>query len=172
MQAIRFAAALAAVVLCHLAGTWLLADFPRAVDLFVVLVVANARLGGSFSGLLGGMVAGLAHDVLSGGPYGLYGIADTILGYFTARTAQRVIIERASIVMLMVAVATLLQQAILAALLLTLMEQPDLAEPHWWVLQAANTGLVAFAIELGSGVFRRSQERRRTERVERLRLPR
>ena len=172
MQALRFAAALVAVVLAHLAGTWLAADFPRAVDLFVVLVVANARRGSTLSGLLGGMAAGLTHDVLSGGPYGLYGIADTILGYVTARAAQRVIVERASMVMLVVAAATLVQQAILMALLLTLMEQPEPPAPLWWAIRAAASGLVALAVELSAGALRRRRERRRTDRVERLRFPR
>jgi rod shape-determining protein MreD len=172
VQVLRFSAALAAVVLVHLAGSWAWSEFPRALDLFVVLVVANAREGRSLRGLVGGMVAGLAHDVLSGGPYGLFGIADTILGYFTARAAQRVIIERASMVLLVVAAATLAQQAILMALQATVMEQAEPPAPLWWGGKAAATGLVAFGLDVGAGALRRSRERRRFDRVDRLRFPR
>jgi rod shape-determining protein MreD len=172
VRALSFAAALVAVVLAHLAGTWLLADFPRALDLFVVLVVANARRGSSLGGLVGGMAAGLVHDILTGGPYGLYGIADTMIGYFTARVAQRVVIERASMAMLVVVAAVVVQQAILAALLAILMEQPEPAAPLWWGGKALASGFVALLLDLARTALGRSRERRRLDRVEKLRLPR
>jgi rod shape-determining protein MreD len=167
---LRFLAALVAVTLIHLAGVRVYADFPRLVDLFVVLVVLHALGSGSLGGLTGGMLAGLVHDALTGGPYGLYGFADTIVGYLAARVAQRLIIERASGVMAVVVVAALVQQAILVGLATLVLGQRHPPVAWWWAISPLASGLVGAASYLGGDLFSGVRERRRRERVARLRL--
>lgn len=170
MRALKLAAALLAALVIHLAGVRLWPDFPRAFDLFVVVVVLNALGASSLSGLLGGMVAGLTHDVLSGGPYGLFGFADTIIGYLAARAGQRLVIQGASGVLLVVAVAVLMQRAVLLLLGAVLLAGSDAPAPLWWALQALLTGLVGAVVHRLGGSFRGSRQRRRHERVDKLRL--
>lgn len=170
MRFLKLLVALAAVVSIHLAAAWLWTDFPRTVDLFVVLVVLQALGASSLSGTLGGMVAGLAHDILTGGPYGLYGFADTIVGYLTARTAQRLIIDRASRVMAVVTVATLVQQAIIAALAALLLDGATSPTLGWWGIKALATGAVATVAHGAVEVLRGTRARRSRDRRSRLRL--
>lgn len=170
MRFLKLLAALAAVVLIHLAAAGLWDDFPRTVDLFVVLVVLQALGAGSLPGMVGGMVVGLTHDILTGGPYGLYGFADTIVGYLTARTAQRLIIDRASRVMAVVIVATLLQQAIIAALAALLLDGATFPTPVWWGVKALASGAVATVAHGAVEVLRGTRARRQRDRRSRLRL--
>jgi len=60
-------------------------------------------------------MGGLLHDTLTSGPYGLFGFADTIVGYTTARLAQRLVIQRSTGVLALVSFASVAQQAIVVA---------------------------------------------------------
>ncbi|HEX4952632.1 MAG TPA: rod shape-determining protein MreD [Thermoanaerobaculia bacterium] len=169
MKLLRFFAALALVTLLHFAGTRLLPDFPRAIDLFLVATVLTAAGGGSLAGMLGGMVAGLTCDALSGRLYGLYGFTDTIIGYGTARMAQRLIFDRAGVILVTLVIATFVQHGILTALEFGLLERFEPPDPLWWTVEALANGLtggICFAL---SGTANRAQARRQ-ERVEKLRL--
>ncbi len=169
MKLLRFLAALALVALVHFAGTRLLPDFPRAIDLFLVATVLTAAGGDSMAGMLGGMVAGLTRDTLSGGLYGLHGFADTIIGYGTARTAQRLIFDRTGVILITLVIATFVQQGVLTALEFGLLERFEPPDPLWWTVKALANGLtggICFAL---SGTAARAQTRRQ-ERVEKLRL--
>ncbi len=172
MWFLKFAAGLAAVVLAHMGGVALAPDFPRFVDLFAVLAVGNGLAGGPLAGLVGGAICGFVHDGLSGSPYGLHGFADTFIGYSAARLGQRLIIERPAAVMATVLGATLVQQAILFALTVTLMRDREGQAPPWWVVTAAANGLVALAFYAATESFRGARERRRIDRVDRVRLSR
>src|SRR6185369_5251891 len=108
--AIKLALGLAAAVLAHFVGTRLFPVFPQVVDLFLVVVALNALSGNSLAGLLAGMVVGLLYDSLYSHLYGLYGFADTIVGYGTARLAQRLVIQRPTGVLAVVGLATILEQ--------------------------------------------------------------
>lgn len=147
-------------------------DFPRALNLFVVLVVFGGLRGNSLEGLVLGTVAGLAHDVLVGGPYGLYAFADTIVGYLVARLAQRLILDRTGMVFVVLAGAVVIEQAILVVLM-SLLVADSIPPPLTWlglqaILSAAvGTGFYAFA-----GSLRSRTERRRRDRGGRLRLGR
>lgn len=170
MQIASYLAGLVAAVLVHLAGVRLIPEFPLYIDLFVVVVAVRALEGRSLPGMMGGLVAGLTHDVLSGGPYGFYGFADTLVGYFVARAAQRVIGERLSIRTLVVMLAVAAQEAVLLALEAALLGGPRLPDPLAVVVKAAVAGIVAFFLAVWMRAWRTRRDRRRQDRVHRLRM--
>ena len=94
MQSLKLLAAIALAALVHFVGVRLWPDFARAVDVFLVVVALHGLRGNSLSGLLVGLLVGLLQDTLTSGPFGLFGFADTIIGYVTARLAQRLVIQR------------------------------------------------------------------------------
>lgn len=172
MWFLKFAVGLAVVVLAHLAGVALAPDFPRIVDLFALLAVGNGLAAGPFAGLVGGALCGFAHDGLSGSPYGLHGFADTFVGYTAARLGQRVVVQRPVALMATVIGATLVQQLLLFGLISTLMRDRRPAAPLWWVVTALANGLVAFGFYSATESLRVARERRRIDRVDRVRLSR
>ena len=116
MGVLRFLLALAAALLVHFVGLRLAPAFPLAVNPFVVVLALYALRGGPLVGLGAGVAIGLVEDALSGGLFGLYGCADTVVGFAVATVAQRVVIERAAGVFLAATAASAAQQAILIAL--------------------------------------------------------
>ncbi len=94
MRILKFLAGLALATLLEAAGTRLLPAFPRWADLFLVLVVTVARAGVPERALFAGVAAGWATDALAGGPFGLFGFADSAVGYLTALVAQRLVVQR------------------------------------------------------------------------------
>lgn len=170
MRLLRFAAALLAVILIHTAGVWLIPEFARVLDLFLVLTVIYALGGDTFTALLVGLVAGLTHDVLTGGLFALHGFADTLVGYGLARLAQRLVIDRVSGAFLVASVAAVLQQLLLAGLVLVLLPQPELPEPMWVAIRAGGTGLAAAAVLLASRNLRHNLAERRQRKAQRLHL--
>ena len=81
MRFLKFVAALAAAALLHFAGARLVPNFSLAVDLFLLVVALEARHGSPLAGMFAGLAAGLLADGLSGGPYGMYGFANTAVGF-------------------------------------------------------------------------------------------
>lgn len=142
MRSLKFAAGLLAALLLHLAGTALWPQFPRALDLFLIVLVLHALDGSTLAGLLGGMAAGLVTDVLAGGPYGLYGFADTILGYSSAFLAQRLVVRRLSAVLILLALAAAVQQAILIAMALLFVPGSALPAQPWPFVKVVAVGVV------------------------------
>lgn len=170
MRALRLFAALAAALLVHLVGARLWGDFPRLVDLFLVVVVLHALDGESLPAMFTGLAAGLLHDALSGGLYGLHGFADTLVGYGTARLAQRLVIQRSTGVLGVVAFASAVQQAVLVVLAFLLQANPGLPQPGGVALRAAICGGIGMAAHLAMGRWRSGVESRRRGRMRRLRL--
>ena len=170
MRVLRFIAALTAVVCLQLLGAWLYPNFPRALDLFLVLTVLYALRGKSTAGLLAGLAAGLTADALSSGPYGLFGFTNTLIGYTTARVSQRLVIQRASQIFLLTVGAIVAQQLLLTGLAYFLLNQGELPDLSWLLIKAIAGGLVAFLTIVLSAAMRRNRERRRRGRLERLRL--
>lgn len=170
MNVVRFTVALVLAALIHFYGVRLVPGFAAMVDLFIVAVVLNALRGNSLAGLAGGVVAGLVQDALAGGPYGLYGFADTLVGYATARVSQRLILQKASAALLAVVVATLVQLGVLAALTHFLLPARPLSSPLWWVVKALAGGLVGYTLYSGQRAALGARERARRERVEKLRI--
>lgn len=172
MASLRYPAGLVVALMVHLLGAQLSPLWLRLVDPFVVLVVLWAVGRSSLAGTLGGLGAGLVQDALTGGIYGLYGFADTIIGYAAARAGQRVVIRGKAGVLLVVATGSLLQQGIAVLLVLVFLPGAELPEPLWVVPRAALSGVAALvAVVLGQAVARRRERRRRRSRS-RLRLDR
>ena len=98
----------------------------RTVDLFVLLVVLSSLSGNSLQGVTGGLGAGLVQDTLTTSPFGLHGLACCVVGYGVARLSQRVVTSQRPVALLLVAVGTLVHQAIVLALL-TVLEVGELS---------------------------------------------
>ena len=142
MRVLRFAGALLAVTLLHLAGIGLWSGFGLVFDLFLVLAIFNALDGDTFAGLAGGLVAGLVADAVSGGLYGLHGLADTIVGYGTAFATQRLVVQRPPSVFLVFSLAAALQQLMLASVTLLMLPGAELASYPWVVAKVVGTGML------------------------------
>lgn len=170
MRTGRFALALVLAVIAHTLGVRVHPTFAQAVDLFVTLAVLHALDGDSVAGLLGGLAVGMAHDALSGGLFGLFGIADTIVGYGVARLSQRLVIERAIGVFPVAAVAAVFQQVIVVGLALLVLADPRLPDPRWLAARALTTGLVATLLYASSRWWTGSSDRRRRRRREKIQL--
>src|SRR5690606_24872536 len=92
----RLLAAIAAAALVAVAGARLSPLFPLVVDPFLLVAVVVARAGRPLPAMLAGTAAGWAADALSGGPFGLHGLADGLVAYGTARAAQQLVVQRKS----------------------------------------------------------------------------
>ncbi len=173
MRSLKFGAALLAVVLVHVTAVRLLPAFPVYADLFLVLVVFNALDGDSLAGLLGGVSAGLVKDALSGGPFGLFGLIDTIIGYGTAYAAQRLVIQRATGVFLLFTLAAACQQVLLIGIALLLMLPEQAFSSYYWVLvKVVTSGFLGVALLLANSRLRRQVESWRRSRRARIRFER
>jgi rod shape-determining protein MreD len=170
LSVLRFFAALAAAVLFHLLGVRLASEFSLVFDVFVVLVVLYGLQTSSLAALFIGMLVGLTHDSLTGGNFGLFGFADTIIGYGAARLAQRLVIQRATGVLALVSFATVAQQAIVIGLMFLMIPSPELPNPAWVAIKAGACGLLGMFIYVASAHWRRTSEARRRGRMSRLRL--
>lgn len=170
MRSLRFLAAVAAAVLLQVAGVSLFPQFFLAVDLFLVIVVFNAMDGNSVAGMLGGMVAGLVTDGLTGGYFGLFGIANTVIGYGTAITAQRLVIQRAASSLLVFAVAAAAQQLILLGISLLFFAGAEIPQYSWVLVKVGTTGVLGWALYLASRRMRSRVEMWRRTRKTRIRF--
>jgi len=170
MRSLRFAAALVVATLLHVAGIHLFAFFSSAVDLFLIIIVLNALDGDSLAGMLGGTAAGLVADGLSGGLFGLHGLAGTIVGYGTAFAVQRLVIQRAPGVFLLFALAAAAQQVVLMGLSLLMVSRPEAPGIVWPAVKVATTGVLGTLAYLGRERLGRRLERLRSARPTRIRF--
>lgn len=145
MPLARFLAALAAATLLHFAGVALAPGFVLAADLFLLVTILEARHGRPASGMLAGLVAGLVADGLTGGPFGLFGFADTAVGYGVARAAQQLVVQRTTSLAAIFAAGAAAQQAILAALSLVFRPDGELPGFEWLLVKVATTALLGLA---------------------------
>lgn len=148
MRGLRFAAALLAAVLLHVAAVRFFDGFFRVTDLFLVVVVFTALGGTLLAGMLGGLAAGLLTDTLTGGLYGMYGFADSIVGYGAAFAAHRLVIQRATAVWLVFSAAAAVQQTVVIGLSMVLLEDPALPGFLPVVLKVVVTGVLGAASHL------------------------
>lgn len=150
MRALRFAAGLAAVTGLHFAGMQFFPWFGKAVDLFLVILVFHAIGGATLAGILGGCAAGLVTDAVTGGVFGLFGLADTVVGYGTATAAQRLVIQRASSSLLVFCFAAAAQQALILGVSLLFLPNPEAPDIRWVGVKVATSGVLGLALYLGS----------------------
>ncbi len=146
MRGLKFAAALLAATLVHLVGIQLWSGFMLLFDVFLVVAIFHALDGDTFAGLWVGLAAGLVADAVTGGLYGVYGLADTMVCYGTAYGTQRLVVQRPASVFLVFSLAAAVQQLLLAALALLLLGDPELAAFPWIVAKVASTGLLGVVV--------------------------
>ena len=146
MRVLRFALTLLIVSVIHFVGMQLFPWFFLAVDLFLVVLVFNAMDGDTLAGMLGGAVAGLVTDGLTGGAYGLYGIANTIVGYSTAAAGQRLVIQRASSSLLVFFMAAAAQQALVLGIAVLILPNPEAPDLRWVLIKVATTGALGLML--------------------------
>lgn len=171
MSALKLLAAVAAAVLIHLLGDRLFPHyFTSVVDVFLVVIVLYGLQSSSLAALFAGMFVGLVHDSLTGGPFGLFGFAGTIIGYGAARLAQRLVIQRPTGVLALVSFAAVAQQAIVVGLAFLLLPVQAVPHPVWVAVQAGACGVLGMSIHIASAHWRRAAETRRRGRMSRLRL--
>lgn len=170
MYALRFFAGLIAAVLFHLALMQLWPDLARVVDVFLVVVVLNGLGGSSLASLFAGLLVGMVHDTLTNNPFGLFGFADTIVGYSTARLAQRLVIQRPTGVLAVVSFAAALQEAIVVALMVMLLPDPELPTPVAVAVRAGLCGVLGMFLYIAGKRWRLGADARRRSRMSRLRL--
>jgi rod shape-determining protein MreD len=170
VESLKLLAGIVLGALLHFVGVRLWPDFPRVVDVFVVIVALHGLRGNSLTGLLVGFGVGLLQDTLTSGPFGLFGFADTIVGYVTARLAQRLVIQRPTGVLALVGFASALQQAITLALTFLLLPLPAPLNPVWAVVRTGACGLLGMLLYIAGGRWRSTSEARRRGRMSRLRL--
>ncbi len=170
MQSLKLLAAIALAVLVHFAGARVSDDFVRVVDVFVVVVALYGLRGNSLSALLVGLLVGLLRDSLARGPFGLFGFAATIVGYVTARLAQRLVIQRPTGVLAVVSFASVLQQAIVVGLRFMLLPAAEVPSPLWIAIQAGASGVLGMVVYAVTDHWRRNADARRRGRMSRLRM--
>ena len=171
MRVVKLLAALVLVVLVHLVGVRLIPSFGRYVDVFLVVLTLYALEGESLPALLAGLVLGLLQDTLTKtGHVGLFGFADTLVAYATARLAQRLVIQRATGVLAVVGFASLLQQAVAVSLKLLLLPDPSYPDPVSALIKAAACGVLGMFVHLAWNRWQTQSEVRRRGRMGRLRM--
>jgi rod shape-determining protein MreD len=167
---LKFLAGLIAAVLFHLVVMQLWPDLGRVLDVFLVVVVLHGLEGSSLASLFAGLLVGLVHDTLTNNPFGLFGFADTIVGYSTARLAQRLVIQRATGVLAVVSFAAALQEAIVVALMVMLLPDPQLPMPLGVAVQAGLCGVLGMFLHIAGKRWRSGSETRRRNRMSRMRF--
>jgi rod shape-determining protein MreD len=162
MAPLRFVLGLLAAAFAHFAATRLLPSFPLAVDLFLVATVLVGRGGRPIPAMFAGLVAGWASDALTGAPFGLHGLANTAVGYGTARAAQQLVVQRPTSLLAVFAAAAAAQSAILVLLELAFVPGAELASPLGLAAKVVSTALIGLACTAaGAAVSRRWFARRR-----------
>lgn len=168
MQTARFLLGLVAVTACQILGQKVFPSFFELVDLFLVLVVYNALVVGPVGSMCGGSVAGLAHDALTGGLYGLLGFADTLVGWAAARLRQRLVIRQPAQVAMLFALAAAVQQ--LAVIVVTVLMLPDSDFPEATAMVArmattAGIGTLVFVVAERSRIYVARWKQNRNKRL-------
>jgi rod shape-determining protein MreD len=166
---VKFAAALLVAYLVHLVGVSVSPLFPHAVDPFLLVVVWYSMRTGPVGAELIGTATGLLQDGLSGGLFGLYAFADTVIGYGVALAAQRVVVGQQAARVLIFAAAALVQQLVLGGLLASVVGTgaplPTVGTVVAKVVTSALLGAALISMESGARTRWSSWQRRRLGRL-------
>jgi rod shape-determining protein MreD len=135
-----------------------------AVNLVTVAVVYAALAFGPVTGLLAGMIGGLAQDALSGGVVGIGGLSKTLIGFVVGVLGAQFIVSQMLPRFVMFVAATLVHELVFEALRALIESRPF--APHYaaWLIQAgvnAVVGVLMFQIvESGPSMLARRRARR------------
>ena len=165
MRALRFGIGLVLALLIHFFAVALGPEAAGVLDPFLLLIVFFALDGNVLAAVVLGCITGLTQDVVTGGLFGLYGVAGTIVGWVAARTTHSLSLERRRFVALLFSLAAVIQQIVVQALLVMLateQEMPSLGVLGLRILLAAVLGslLVGAWARLESTLRQRRRERR------------
>ena len=75
MRFLKFSGALTVALVVHLVGVQIYPNFSVAFDVFLVALIFHALDGNLLAATLGGFAAGILTDGVSGGLFGLFGVA-------------------------------------------------------------------------------------------------
>lgn len=126
MRVLRLGAGLVVALLVHLLVVALFPDLSGIVDPFLLLIVWSAMDGSVLAATVLGCVAGLTEDAVSNGPFGLYGVAGTAVGYIAARSSMLVSLERPRFLAVLFSLAAILQQIVVLLLMVLLVTDGEL----------------------------------------------
>jgi rod shape-determining protein MreD len=142
------------------------AAFPLFLDPFLLATVWLALRTGPVGGQLSGLAAGLCHDGLTGGLFGLTSLANTLVGYFTSLAATHVV-QQQGVRVLLYGMGSLLQQLVLLVVVGLLVPDPELPRAGWMLAKVALStfaGALLVSMEIAArqrwGAWRRSRSRR------------
>ncbi len=170
MQIVRFLLGLLLATAGQVLGQKLFPHFFQLVDLFLVLAVYNALVVGPVGSMTGGSLAGLAHDALTGGLYGLYGFADTLVGWAAARLRQRIVVRQPAQMAMFFALAAAVQQVLVVVVTLLMLPASDFPGPSTMIARMATTAGIGTLVFVLAGRSRRYLAQWKQGRRKRLRI--
>ncbi len=170
MKLLRFVVGLICAVLIQTLGLRLFSHFALAFDPFLILVVYHSLDGSPAWSSIGGSVAGLAQDALSGGPYGLHGFANTLVAFAASRLQQRLVIQQSSQVGLLFVLSAALQMAILASLQFLIVSGAELPGLGSMAARLVSSGIIGAMLFVLAGKARAWNKSWRARRQTRLKL--
>lgn len=150
MKFLQFFIGLLCVTLIHVLGQRFFSQFSLVIDPFLVLVVYYSLHNNPAWSSVVGSVAGLAHDSLSGGLYGLHGFADTLVAHVSSRLQQRLVVQQPLQVGLLFVLASAFQLTILATLQFWLVggsELPGLGSMTARMMTSGLAGVILLVIK-------------------------
>ncbi|MCP3961923.1 MAG: rod shape-determining protein MreD [bacterium] len=170
MKLLRFVVGLICATLLQALGLRFFSHFSLVIDPFLILVVYHSLDSTPAWSSIGGSVAGLAQDALSGGLYGLHGFANTLVGYASARLQQRLVIQQPAQVGLLFILAAAFQLAVLASLQFLLVSGAELPDLGTMTARMISSGVLGTALYVLARNSRDWGARWRARRSRRLKI--
>lgn len=155
MPLLRFLVGLAFAIAVHAAGLRWFDRFAQIFDPVLILVLHHSLRSRPGWDVLGGSTAGLAYDALSGGIYGQYGFANTVIAALCARLRQSLVIQRPERLGVLFALLALVQETTLAAVRFLLLPGVELTPPWAVVAKMVTTGVLGVLVVVVAGRWNR-----------------
>ena len=87
------------------------------VDFLLLFVIYHATTKSEEGGLLSGAIAGLLQDSFSGGPFGVFGISKTIIGFGLGKVCGKFLVSKSLLYPAVIGAASLIHDLMLVLLL-------------------------------------------------------
>ena len=164
MKIVAFVAALGGALVTQTALSGLHAGGAVAVNLVLVAVVYLALSYGAVTGVLAGMIGGLAQDTLAGGIVGIGGMTKTLIGFAAGVLGAQFNLSTAVPRLVMFVVSTFVHQLVFEGLQALIGGRHF--SPQWsaTLIQALWNGLIGVSafliVEQGPGMLDRRRMRR------------
>lgn len=147
MAFLRYLLGLLAATAVYTIGQKIHPEAGLVLDPFLILVVYHGLATRPGWDSLGGATAGLVHDALTGGAFGVFGFADTVVAYTAGRLRGQLVLQRAWRIAVFFGLMALAQRTLVTLLLFLFATDAEIAPP-WSALVIA----IATAV-LGAWVF-------------------